>query len=230
MKIALLLLLFYSLYAQESLLSKYERGESIYIKTCVACHGKNGTPNKDFKLIVRPRSLNKTILLPEQLYRVIKDGARAYGAHSDIMPAFKYVLQEKDLRAVSYYVSKRFAQDSHKNIKELLKEPYTSINQDNDSSRLTGEKIFKKRCANCHGVSGDAKSPYVKGSIIDENFIYPYNLQKLLLNEKQIFLFTKYGSHYWGSYKEDMPAWGAIYTDEELKSVAQYVNEFIKKK
>ena len=80
----------------------------------------------------------------------------------------------------------------------------------------------------CHGITGDGKSDFVEQSKGNKNFIYPYNLQKIILNQDQIFLYAKFGGKYWGTDKDDMPSWKSKYDDTTLKSVAKYINEFIK--
>jgi mono/diheme cytochrome c family protein len=65
-----------------------------------------------------------------------------------------------------------------------------------------------------------------KGS---KEFLYPYNLTKILLSEEQIFLYAKEGGHYWGTDKKGMPSWKKKYDDKTLRSVAHYVKEKIVK-
>ena len=83
-------------------------GEKIYKQTCISCDGKNGESNDAMNLVVKPRKLNKTILTQEQSYEIIKEGGRHWGAHSDIMPAFKYVYSDAQIKAVSLYITQEF--------------------------------------------------------------------------------------------------------------------------
>lgn len=224
---SLLVISFITLHAEE-FSALYDRGQEIYENTCKVCHGKDGTPNRELNFAVRPRNLNKTILTYPQIKKIITNGAREYGAHSDIMPAFKYLYTTKDLDSISYFINEKFAKHNLEKVKSLLKQSKKlSLNEQKNMLQV-GAKIFKKRCSKCHGTNGDADSPYVMGSIQNEDFIYPYNLQKILLNEDQIFLFAKYGSFFWGSDKSDMPAWEKKYSDVELKSVARYIEEIVK--
>ena len=98
---------------------QYLQGEQLYLQTCVSCHGIDGRADTNLKLIVKPRDLTKTILDEEQIYLITKDGARFWGAKSDIMPAFKYTFEDEQLRAVSYYISKKFNPNNKKRIKIL---------------------------------------------------------------------------------------------------------------
>ena len=225
MKRLLLLLCTPLLYASQA---QYIAGEKIYNETCISCHAKDGNTNTTIKLLVKPRKLTKSILTQEQSYQIIKEGAHTYGAHADIMPAFKYVYSDKQLHAVAYYISKRFHPNRDKKIQQLLAQS-KKLSKEEKANRLqVGKKIFSHKCAKCHGTTGNGNSSYVQMSKQDTNFIYPYNLQKILLNEKQIFLFAKFGGHFWGADKDDMPAWKNKYNDVALKSVAYYVAKKIK--
>jgi len=206
-------------------LKEYELGKKIYFDACISCHGEMGIPNKELKLAIRPRNLNKTILLRSQIYKVIKNGARVYGAHSTIMPSFKYLYNDKTIKALTTFIYIEYAKNTQVKIDKHLLASNSLSKEEKKSMLKVGKKIFKKTCSKCHGKSGNADSLYVKSSTIDHNFIYPYNLKKLILNEDQIFLFTKYGSHYWGSDSSDMPAWKDKYSDIELKSVANFIQE-----
>ena len=81
----------------------FEHGKKLYEETCISCHGIDGKANVDMKLIVKPRDLSKTLLDEEQTYLITKDGARHWGAKADIMPSFKYVYNEEQLRSVTDY-------------------------------------------------------------------------------------------------------------------------------
>lgn len=229
----LLLLMFFSTLlwstTEQEQKQEYNLGKELYTQACAACHGARGIPNRELKLAIRPRNLNKTILYTEQLYKVIKDGAREYGAYSDIMPAFKYMYDERKIRALTLYISQEFTNETEKRV-----EHYLNISDKPSKSELArmipvGKKIFLKKCSKCHGEKGEADSIYAQSSQTNQDFIYPYNLTKIILTEEQIFLFAKYGSYFWGSDRADMPAWNHKYSDIELKSVAKYIQEAIKK-
>jgi len=218
MKIFLLFLVSLSLYGVDT---KFEAGKLIYQTTCISCHGENGKTNPEIKLIVKPRKLQETILTQEQSFKIIKHGANYWGAHADIMPAFKYVYNDDEIRNVAYYIAKAFNTNHTKKVKKLLKD--STYDNKIGVSLQVGKKIWTKKCAKCHAIKGDGKSEYVEKSKKEDEFIYPYNLRRTLLSEKQIFLYAKYGGNYWGAYKSDMPAWGRKYNDIELKSVAHYI-------
>ena len=229
-KIILFLSLVGTLFSNESFKSKaFIEGERIYNETCVSCHGEDGQTNPQMQLVVKPRKLNKTILTPEQSFKIIKEGANHWGARADIMPAFKYVYSDKQIDAVAKYISKRFNPNRDEKVKKLLEES-DKLSLDQKAKMLkTGKKIFKRNCSLCHGITGNGESVYVEQSKTNNEFIYPYNLQKTLLKEDDIFLYAKFGGHFWGTSKKDMPSWKKKYNDFKLKSVARFVQEKIKK-
>ncbi len=207
----------------------FQNGKDMYNQTCVSCHGKNGETNPDIHLVVKPRKLNKTILTQEQSFKIIKEGAHHWGARSDIMPSFKYVFDDKEIEDISYYIFKAFNSSREQRISKLLLESGT-VSKGNKAKMLkTGKKIFKRNCSMCHGATGNGESVYVEQSKAAKNFIFPYNLTRTLLDENQIFLYAKFGGHYWGTDKDDMPSWKKKYNDFELKSVSKYISEKIKK-
>lgn len=204
-------------------------GEKIYQESCVSCHGVNGETDPEMKLIVKPRKLNKTILTQKQSFEIIKEGANYWGAHSALMPAFKYVYSDEKINAVATYIVENFNPNRDERLQKLLNDS-AKVSAAQESKMLkAGGKIFKRNCALCHGITGNGESVYVEESKADNSFIYPYNLQKTLLSEDQVFLYAKFGGHYWGTDRTDMPSWKKKYNDFKLKSVARYITEKIKK-
>jgi mono/diheme cytochrome c family protein len=206
-----------------------ELGKEVYEETCISCHGVNGETNPEMELVVKPRKLQKTLLTKDQSFQIIKHGAHYFGAHADIMPTFKYVYSDEQIEAVSLYISKVFNGNREQRVKKLLDESQKLTKEEQAKMLKVGKKIFQKKCALCHGVTGNGESEYVEQSKSEENFIYPYNLTRTLLDEEQIFLYAKFGGHFWGTDKKDMPSWKRKYNDIKLKSVAKYVHDEIKK-
>ena len=208
---------------------EYEDGRVIYEKTCATCHGLDGNTNHDMEFVVKPRILKKTIHTQEQSFQIIKEGGYFWGANSDMMPTFKYVYEDDEMQEVAYYITKAFNPKGKERIAKLLKESKPILDSDKVKMFDVGKNIFKKDCTTCHGETGNGKSSYVDKLKKENKFIYPYNLRKTLLSEEQIFLYTKFGGKYWGTMEDHMKPWKEKYNDFELKSVAKYVNEEIKK-
>ena len=197
-------------------------GKRLYKETCVSCHGETGVTDTDIKLIVKPRRLKDSILSSEQMTKIISDGGHAYGAHSGFMPAFKYVYEEEQIESIAKYVSQTFNSKRDAKIKKLLSEA-NAKKLDAKKMHTIGKKIFKRNCSLCHGLKGDGNSIYVEQSKENKEFLFPYDLRKTIMSEDQIFLIVKFGAHYWGADKEDMPSWKKKYDDTKLRSVAHYV-------
>lgn len=226
-KIILISLLGISAYSVQIDHNKFNQGKELYLQTCISCHGVDGKSNTNMQLIVKPRDLSKTLLTEEQMYHIAKDGAHFWGAKADIMPAFKQVFNEKQLKSLTYYISKEFNEDLEKRIKKDYdlseKEP---IAQEKKMKKW-GEKIYKRNCQFCHGMNGKGNGEATKNP---EYSIFPYDLTKTLLTKKQIFLYIKFGGKHYGTHKDDMPSWKKKYNDFKLHSVAKYVDEVVRNK
>jgi mono/diheme cytochrome c family protein len=224
MKILLaLILLSLSLFGLDE---AYVLGETLYEKTCISCHGIDGKGSKKVSFLVNPRDLSKTILTEEQSYIIIRDGAHFAGARADIMPSFKSTFNEKELRALSHYINKKFNPQATQRGQKLLDltEPIT---QDKQVKMLkTGAKIYNRNCSWCHGEKGHGDGEATRNP---EMSIFPYDLVASILTEDQMFLYMKLGGKYWGTVKEDMPSWSKKYDDFTLQSVSKYIFEVFKK-
>jgi mono/diheme cytochrome c family protein len=205
----------------------FKSGKILYEETCISCHGVDGKAKTSMKLVVKPRDLTKTLLNEQQTYLIAKDGARHWGAKADIMPGFKYVYNEEQLRALSYYITKQFNPNLKKRMATICtkceKEP---MGQDKKMAKW-GKKIFQRNCKFCHGEAGHGDGVATSNPV---DSIFPYDLTKTLLTKKQIFLYVKYGGHYFGANKKDMPSWKKKYNDFKLHSISKYIDEVIRKK
>lgn len=207
--------------------AKFELGQKIYIQTCVSCHGVDGRANGDMKFVVRPRSLQASILNEEQSYQIVKKGSKYWGSAADIMPSFESVFSDEELHAVSYYISKKFNPDSKIKVEEYYAKSEKIPENKLSKMHKRGAKIYKRNCSWCHGLEGKGDGAATRNP---EKSIYPYELGKTLLTKKQMFLYAKYGGKFWGTDKNDMPGWSRKYDDYTLKSVVLYIDETFRKK
>ena len=198
----------------------YKMGEKIYNHTCVSCHGSDGKADTGMKFIVQARALNKTILNKEQSYQIIKKGTHFWGAAADMMPAFESTYDEKELRSLAHFISKKFNPNVQERIDKLYNES-EAIPQEKKSKMLKrGKKIYKRNCSWCHGLTAHGDGEATRNP---EMSIFPYDLTKTLLTSKQMFLYVKYGGKYWGTHKDDMPNWSRKYDDYTIESVVKYI-------
>jgi len=200
----------------------YKIGQEIYELTCISCHGVDGTTQTEVKFVVRPRSLSSSILNEEQSYKIIKKGSHYWGSVADIMPAFDSIYDEKQLRSVALYISKKFNPDAQKRVEKLYAQSNLISKEKQIKMLKRGKKIYKRNCIWCHGPSGKGDGEATRNP---EKSIYPYNLGKTLLTTKQMFLYAKYGGKFWGTDKDDMPSWKRKYDDYTLKSVVKYIDK-----
>ncbi len=218
-KIFILFFTFLSLFASEK---DYKLGESLFEKTCISCHGADGRGNPQLRLVVMPRALSRSILDEEQSYQIIKHGSRYWGSLADIMPSFESVFDENELRSIAYYISKKFNPNSKQRVQTLY-DKSDEISQKREHKMLKrGKKIYKRNCSWCHGLTAKGDGEATRNP---EKSIYPYNLRKTLLTEKQMFLYAKYGGKFWGTYKDDMSGWSRKYDDFTLKSIIKYIEK-----
>jgi mono/diheme cytochrome c family protein len=223
----LLLLLIGAAHASALNKEMFKVGKELYQQTCISCHGDNGKAQTDMQLVVKPRNLKRTLLDEEQTYQITKYGAHYWGAKADIMPSFKHVFNEEQLRAIAHYIVHEFNPDREQRIKELCNECEPPPKGQDEKMAKWGKKIFKRNCQFCHGVEGKGNETATKNPV---DSIYPYDLTKTLLTRKQIFLYVKYGGKKFGTDKEDMPAWNKKYNDFKIRSIARYIDEVIKEK
>lgn len=225
----LILLFLVSSLAFSSQLNKemYAMGEELYKDTCISCHGIDGKAKTDMKLVVKPRDLSLTLLDEEQTYLITRDGAHHWGAKADIMPSFKHVYNEEQLRAIAHFITQKFNPNLDERIKKICTECEKEPVGEDAKLEKWGKKIYKRNCQFCHGITGKGDGVATTSPV---DSIFPYDLTKTLLTKKQVFLYVKYGGKKFGTDKEDMPSWSRKYNDFKLRAVAKYVDEVLKEK
>jgi len=209
------------IFASEINTALMKQGEDIFKQTCIGCHGADGKGVDQGGFTVQPRNFSKTILSEDQIFHIAKKGAFYWGAVVTGMPAWEYVYDDASLRAVAHYIHHTFGKKSSEH----------ATNFQYDSSSLNekvlkrGKKIYGRTCAYCHGKQGHGQGV---ATYNPEQSIFPYDLTKIILTEKQVFLFAKHGGEHWGSQSDDMPAWGVKYDDETLMGIAKYIETNLK--
>src|SRR3990170_8640428 len=75
-----------------------------------------------------------------------------------------------------------------------------------------GERIFKKYCVKCHGEDGSV-SEY--GRSREPRAARDLRTTRLFISPAELLTIIKYGL-----YGREMPAWGSVFTDDEIVDVA----------
>lgn len=85
------------------------RGETLYQKNCAFCHAADGTGRNWIGAFLEPHPRDftdaraMTVMTQERLLSAIREGKPGSS-----MPAWKFVLEEQDIRAVAAYISRAF--------------------------------------------------------------------------------------------------------------------------
>lgn len=201
------------------------RGERLFNDNCASCHvGRMDVSSTSFA--VNPRNLELSLLSQEQMYNIVKKGTAYYGSKTDYMIGYENIYTDDEIKDIVAYIHKSL-NVNYKEAKKLY-EQAAKMPKDKSKEEILedGRKVYLKRCIHCHGASGKADGVAVKAS---NGNLFPYDLTKTLLTDEQKFLFTKYGSKHFGASRDDMPAWGGVYSDEAIHSVVEYIKVMVEK-
>lgn len=160
-----------------------DRGEEIYARRCLGCHGEEGDgegpgaerlnpPPRDFSLglyKIKTTAFDDDISNDADLLRMIRDGMPGTA-----MPGWSDVLSEPDMLDLIAYI-KTFAGLEEEAPSEQV--DYGTQVASSEDSIEKGRKLFEDRCAECHGES--AKGVATK-KLKDDNGArtWPRNLTK----------------------------------------------------
>ncbi len=138
-----------------------DKGEAVYVKRCLQCHGEEGDglgpgaeslnpPPRDFTLGLYKfisSAFDADLPNDEDLLRMVRDGMPGTA-----MPGWSDVLSEQEIRDVVAYI---------KNFAELEGEPEKQVDygtqvQSSAESIAKGKELFHAgdRCSECHGAEG----------------------------------------------------------------------------
>lgn len=128
-----------------------EKGREIFIRFCVKCHGEDGSGSRYGKLQkipVRDLRTNRLFFSDRELLIMINHGA-SWRETQNLGYVLRATSEEETKDVASYVRTLKYAPD--------LK---------------NGERLFKERCALCHGAKGAAKklwkAPDLNGSHLDQ--------------------------------------------------------------
>ncbi len=87
-----------------------------------------------------------------------------------------------------------------------------------------GQRIYNQTCISCHGANGNSSTNM-------QLIVKPRDLTKSILNQEQIYLVIKNGSHKYGAKSDIMPSFDSVYKDDDLQDSALFIYEkFTKQK
>jgi mono/diheme cytochrome c family protein len=87
---------------------------------------------------------------------------------------------------------------------------------------IAGSKIYKEKCASCHGLKGDGKGPHAE-SLSKKPFSFTDSAHMSRMTDGYLFWRTvKGGKH--PPFNSDMPAFENILTETEVWQVLSYVH------
>ncbi len=138
------------------------RGQAVYAKRCIMCHGDEGDglgpaaellnpPPRDFTLgeyKIKTTAFGESIVNDADLVRMIRDGMSGTA-----MPGWGDLLSKQDIGDVIHYI-KAFAELEEEKPSEQL--DYGTRVPSSPESIAQGKKIFfdGERCSECHGKEG----------------------------------------------------------------------------
>ena len=83
----------------------------------------------------------------------------------------------------------------------------------------SGEELYKTNCSTCHGLTGEADTP--AGQALKAHSLKSQDV--LGKSDAQLLAIAKKG-------KGQMPPWGDVLTDDQLKNVIAYIHTLQKSK
>lgn len=160
-----------------------DRGEVVYVKRCIGCHGEDGDglgaaderlnpPPRDFSLgqyKIKTTAFDDDIPNDSDLVRMIRDGMPGTA-----MPGWSDVLSERDIQDLVAYIKVFAGLDEEEATIQIDTGSQIASSED---SIAKGRPLFDDRCAECHGKSG--KGAATKKLKDDDGYrTWPRNLTK----------------------------------------------------
>jgi mono/diheme cytochrome c family protein len=205
----------------------------IYAESCSVCHGDDGrgavwgqaslaTPPRNFRTDESQRELTRERMI----------ASATYGRPGTPMPGFGTQLSVPEITAVVDYIRENFMRPATK----VQADPHgagargnpgygpagghVAIQEAPDSyegNAVRGAELYTANCADCHGLGGAGDGP--RAYFIfpkPRNFHDPATRQ--YLSRRNLYNGIKFGV-----VGKEMPAWGKVWSDQEIADVAEYV-------
>jgi mono/diheme cytochrome c family protein len=183
-------------------------GRAVFRSMCVACHGRFGTGNGILANVIGvpmvdfTRSGSLSALPEEQLVTTIRDG------RGEFMPPWGSLLDEREILDVAAYV-------------RML--PAMALKMERadrkDPNPVAGGRLYRAYCVVCHGRDGRTPGP-----LASKREYTPADLTSPSLSTKTVEDLAVIISGYSRSAASNMPRWGAVLSDGDLRDIAAYVS------
>lgn len=205
----------------------------IYAESCSVCHGDDGrgavwgqaslaTPPRNFRTVESRRELTRERMI----------ASVTYGRPNTPMPGFGTQLSMVEIASVVDYIRNEFmvpantaqpdpnaagarGNPGYGPVAEVAPKPEAPDDFAGDAIR--GARLYTANCAACHGLGGAGDGP--RAYFIfpkPRNFHDPATRQ--YLSRRNLYNGIKFGV-----VGKEMPAWGKVWSDQEIADVAEYV-------
>ena len=212
MRLIALMLLSLQFTSAQASESEVQQGARVYLERCALCHGSKGLGEGPLALLVQdyPDTRLKTHKQPNHMVRKIVEFGTAQETHNSLSPPWRNELATSEIDAVTAFVA--VLQSDFKRASQLL----ASVNI--PPERIDGKKIYRARCENCHGVTGEGDG---RMSRVIRN-PPPANLTRSDLSVEEMITIISAGGEAVGRSNR-MPPWGQELAHSELLSIINYL-------
>lgn len=181
----------------------HKRGEKLFQKNCLGCHGETGDGEGPAAegLMPRPANLTEAKMSLSHINSIILNGVPGTS-----MPAWRD-LPPKDVQALVVYVSS-FPEEDNDDY------PVVAESIDHTDAR----KIFAEKCVSCHGTQGEGNGP--AAAALERP---PTNFAELQPSFEDALDVLEVGVP-----GTSMPPWKEQISKEDRKKLARYVRSFFR--
>jgi len=185
------------------------RGRALFRGMCIACHGRFGTGNGILANVIGVPMVDFTssgslsALSDERLVATIREG------RGEFMPAWRDMLDESEILDLAAYV------------RTLPAMALTLERADRKAlDPVAGGRLFRAYCVVCHGRDGRSAGPLAR-----KRGYTPSDLTSPAVATKTVEDLAAIIGGYGRPAASNMPRWGAVLVDGELRDIAAYVSE-----
>ncbi|MFK5892556.1 MAG: c-type cytochrome [Pseudomonadota bacterium] len=193
-----------------------DKGATVFKNRCTLCHGNLGMGEGLLAMAIDKypdtNLLNPKLAIDDRSLRSVIIWGGVGGHATEFSPPWGNELTWTKIESVLIFI-KYLRNDTEKAIKLLAKQSSSS-----KPSIKMGAPLFQRRCAQCHGKTGEGDGKMAK--IIKK--IPPYNLTKSTLSDKDLRQIISLGGAAI-QRSPQMPPWGDELSSTELESVILYI-------